>query len=71
MEAATRMLEALGVPSTMTEATTATLDRIARTGIPPIPDATHLPTPDAAVLESPVAGGSRAGGTPEPEGGGA
>ncbi|MFC5823872.1 NAD(P)-dependent oxidoreductase [Nonomuraea insulae] len=38
MEAATRMLEALGVPSTMTEATTATLDRVTRTGVPPVPD---------------------------------
>ncbi|TYB66003.1 NAD(P)-dependent oxidoreductase [Nonomuraea sp. PA05] len=37
MEAATRMLEELGVPSTMTRATTATLDEVTRTGIPPIP----------------------------------
>ncbi|GAA2835068.1 NAD(P)-dependent oxidoreductase [Nonomuraea rubra] len=38
MEAATRMLEALGVPDTMTRATTATLDEVTRTGIPPVPD---------------------------------
>ncbi|MGR6922242.1 DUF1932 domain-containing protein [[Actinomadura] parvosata] len=37
MEAATRMLESLGVPHTMTRATTAALDEVTRTGVPPIP----------------------------------
>ncbi|UBU15958.1 NAD(P)-dependent oxidoreductase [Nonomuraea gerenzanensis] len=39
MEAATRMLEELGVVGTMTRATTATLDEVTRTGIPPVPEA--------------------------------
>ncbi|WP_433440351.1 DUF1932 domain-containing protein [Nonomuraea sp. CA-141351] len=37
MHAATRMLESLGVPHAMTAATAATLERVSRTGIQPIP----------------------------------
>ncbi|MEV4177766.1 DUF1932 domain-containing protein [Nonomuraea sp. NPDC049709] len=44
MEAATRMLEELGVPRTMTEATTVTLDHVTRTGTPPIPGPATRPT---------------------------
>ncbi|MEV0614120.1 DUF1932 domain-containing protein [Nonomuraea sp. NPDC050404] len=53
MEAATRMLEALGVPATMTEATTRTLNQITHTGIPITPDTATIPsTSDTATIPS-------------------
>lgn len=44
MRAATRMLDGLGVDHTMTEATTAALERVQRDGVPPVPDR-RLPAP--------------------------
>ncbi|MGW0807335.1 DUF1932 domain-containing protein [Nonomuraea sp. NPDC002799] len=44
MHAATRMLEELGVHHAMTDATAATLERVATTGVPPIPGK-HLEAP--------------------------
>ncbi|MEU6728137.1 DUF1932 domain-containing protein [Nonomuraea wenchangensis] len=45
MDAATRMLEELDVPPTMTAATAATLRRVTETGLPPLPRADRSPEP--------------------------